>query len=374
MQEVHFKTNILLKNIIGKDLITDDNIAVLELVKNAYDAGSPILDLHFCHVNGPELFDDDNDAQILICDKGIGMNQDGLVGKWLNIAYSEKKEQVWMNGRRQAGNKGVGRFSCDRLGKKLIIYTKTKTSPCFKLFIDWSVFEDVGNINKQIQDITLKLEEVSVHDVLDITGWRDFDQGTVLQIIGLRDKWSATKILRLKRDLEKFINPNQIFQNNPFIIKIHANEYIEYDKAQQFQKDKINGIVENQVFDKLNFRTSSIISYIDEWGKNIVTKIYDRGREVFSLEENNTYTHLRNVKITVFYLNTYTKRYFAQQTGFRSIDFGSIFLFVNGFRIPPYGDQGDDWLGIEKRKSSGFRRYLSTREVNGRIENKDDDN
>lgn len=374
MQEVHFKTNILLKNIIGKDLITDDNIAVLELVKNAYDAGSPILDLHFCHVNGSELFDDDNDAQILVCDKGIGMNQDGLVGKWLNIAYSEKKEQVWMNGRRQAGNKGVGRFSCDRLGKKLIIYTKTKTSPCFKLFIDWSVFEDVGNINKQIQDITLKLEEVSVHDVLDITGWRDFDQGTVLQIIGLRDKWSATKILKLKRDLEKFINPNQIFQNNPFIIKIHANEYIEYDKAQQFQKDKINGIVENQVFDKLNFRTSSIISYIDEWGKNIVTKIYDRGREVFSLEENNTYTHLRNVKITVFYLNTYTKRYFAQQTGFRSIDFGSIFLFVNGFRIPPYGDQGDDWLGIEKRKSSGFRRYLSTREVIGRIEINDDDN
>lgn len=47
MQDVHFKTNILLKNIIGKDLITDDNIAVLELVKNAYDAGSPILDLHF---------------------------------------------------------------------------------------------------------------------------------------------------------------------------------------------------------------------------------------------------------------------------------------------------------------------------------------
>lgn len=47
---------------------------------------------------------------------------------------------------------------------------------------------------------------------------------------------------------------------------------------------------------------------------------------MFSLEEENTYTHLRNVKITVFYLNTYTKRYFAQQTGFRSIDFGSIFL------------------------------------------------
>lgn len=373
MQDVHFKTNILLKNIIGKDLITDDNIAVLELVKNAYDAGSPILDLHFCHVNMLDIHDDD-DAQILICDKGIGMNQDGLVGKWLNIAYSEKKEQAWMNGRRQAGNKGVGRFSCDRLGKKLIIYTKTKDSPCFKLFIDWAVFEDEGNINKQIQDITLKLEEVSVNDVLNLTGWDSFGQGTVLQIIGLRDKWSATKIIRLKRDLEKFINPNQIFQKNSFVIKILADEYQKYDGMQQFQKDKINGIVENQVFDKLNFRTSSIVSWIDAQGNNIITTLFDRGKEVFSLEEENTYTHLRNVKITVFYLNTYTKRYFAQQTGFRSIDFGSIFLFVNGFRIPPYGDQGDDWLGIERRKSSGYRRYLSTREVIGRIEVNDDNN
>ena len=39
INKVHFKTNILLKNIIGKDLITDDNVAMLELVKNSYDAG-----------------------------------------------------------------------------------------------------------------------------------------------------------------------------------------------------------------------------------------------------------------------------------------------------------------------------------------------
>lgn len=377
MQNVHFKTNILLKNIIGKDLITDDNIAVLELVKNAYDAGSPIVDLHFCSVKSESMSSDsqdDNNGQILICDKGVGMDLDGLVGKWLNIAYSEKKDQSWMNGRRQAGNKGVGRFSCDRLGKKLIIFTKTKDSPCFKLSIDWAIFENENNIDKQIQDVNLQLEEVSTQEVLDITEWTEFSHGTVLDIRELRDSWNPAKIIRLKRDLEKFINPNQTFQKNPFIIKIQAKEYLDYDKTQTFPKDKINGIVENQVFNKLNFRTSSIVSYIDKLGQSIVTKLYDRGREVFTLKEANGYLHLRNIKITIFYLNTYTKRYFAQQTGFRSVDFGSIFLFVNGFRIPPYGDQGDDWLGIERRKSSGFRRYLSTREVIGRIEINDDEN
>ena len=40
MTKVNFRTNVLLKSIIGKDLITDDNIAVLELVKNSFDSGS----------------------------------------------------------------------------------------------------------------------------------------------------------------------------------------------------------------------------------------------------------------------------------------------------------------------------------------------
>ena len=50
INKVHFKTNILLKNIIGKDLITDDNVAMLELVKNSYDAGSKIVEIVFQNV------------------------------------------------------------------------------------------------------------------------------------------------------------------------------------------------------------------------------------------------------------------------------------------------------------------------------------
>ncbi|MFN4152968.1 MAG: hypothetical protein ACK4IX_18635, partial [Candidatus Sericytochromatia bacterium] len=57
----------------------------------------------------------------------------------------------------------------------------------------------------------------------------------------------------------------------------------------------------------------------------------------------------------------------------RSVEFGSISLFINGFRIPPYGDYGDDWLGMENRKNQGRSRYLGTREVIGRIEVKNND-
>jgi len=57
----------------------------------------------------------------------------------------------------------------------------------------------------------------------------------------------------------------------------------------------------------------------------------------------------------------------------RSIDFGSIFLFLNGFRIAPYGDRGDDWLGIDVRKGQGSARYLGSRDLIGRIEVFDDE-
>lgn len=376
INKVHFKTNILLKNIIGKDLITDDNVAMLELVKNSYDAGSKIVEIVFQNVvNNDDLDEDKEDSKqsrIMVCDKGCGMDYNGLLNKWLNIAYSEKKENSQLNGRRQAGNKGVGRFSCDRLGKTLTIYTKTSGQQCLKMIIDWRLFENEDAQNEEIQDVEFEVQEVSDNEVLALTGWDVFESGTVLDICLLRDIWTPVKIIRLRRDLEKFIDPNSTFSEDSFRINLIAEEYKDYDMREGNVVQRVNGPVENKIFEQLNFRTTSVSSFIDPEGSYIVTTLQDRGREVFELRERNIYPHLRNVRMTVYYLNTYSKRYFKYQTGLSSLDFGSIFLFINGFRIPPYGDQGDDWLGIEKRKAAGFRRYLSTREVVGRVEIRDE--
>ena len=376
INKVHFKTNILLKNIIGKDLITDDNVAMLELVKNSYDAGSKIVEIVFQNVVNNDDLDEDKDdsklSRIMVCDKGCGMDYDGLLNKWLNIAYSEKKENNKLNGRRQAGNKGVGRFSCDRLGKTLTIYTKMSGQQCLKMIIDWRLFENEDAQNEEIQDVEFEVQEVSDNEVISLTGWDVFESGTVLDICLLRDVWTPVKIIRLRRDLEKFIDPNSTFSEDSFRINLIAEEYKEHDMREGNAVQRVNGPVENKIFEQLNFRTTSVSSFIDPDGSYIVTKLQDRGREVFELREKNIYPHLRNIKMTVYYLNPYSKRYFKYQTGLSSLDFGSIFLFINGFRIPPYGDQGDDWLGIEKRKASGFKRYLSTREVVGRVEIRDE--
>lgn len=370
MAKVSFRTNILLKSIIGKDLITDDNIAVLELVKNSFDAGSKKAEIIFRDVANKQPlkeFKQANSCKIILRDTGSGMSEYDLINKWLNIAYSEKKAKKEDFNRQLAGNKGVGRFSCDRLGKSLVIYTRKKQQPLLKLSIDWTKFEKVDDIEKNIQDVDFELNEISINQYVDETALESFETGTTLFISNLREVWDFSKIQSLKRQLERFINPNQNFEAEAFDVEIRAEEF-KGTELNLPESDRVNGIVKNRIFSNLDFKATYINSNISKDGKTITTLLRDRGNEIFTLQEKNPFNLLKDIEINIYYLNPYSKAYFKRQTGIRSVDFGSIFLFINGFRIPPYGDQGNDWLGMELRKGQGRTRYLGTREVIGRIE------
>ena len=370
MAKVRFRTNVLLKSIIGKDLITDDSVAVLELVKNSFDSGSNESNIIFRDVITSQSLKDykkSNNSKIIIRDTGSGMSEYDLINKWLNIAYSEKKSKKEEFNRQLAGNKGVGRFSCDRLGKILIIYTKKVNEPLLKLSIDWTEFEKIDDIKRNIQDVDFDLDEISIEQYLKETNLEKFDTGTTLFISNLREEWHLPKIQSLKRQLERFINPNQNFEADSFDVFIKADEFKKFEKNLS-DSEKINGLVKNRIFSKLDFKATYIKSNISEDGKIITTTLLDRGNEIFTLKEHNSFNLLKDIEINIYYLNPYSKAYFKRQTGIRSVDFGSIFLFINGFRIPPYGDQGNDWLGMELRKGQGRTRYLGTREVIGRIE------
>jgi signal transduction histidine kinase len=370
MAKVSFRTNVLLKSIIGKDLITDDNIAVLELVKNSFDAGSKESNITFRNViplQEIKEYKKLNSSEIIIFDSGSGMSEYDLVNKWLNIAYSDKKAKKEEHNRTLAGNKGVGRFSCDRLGKFLTIYTKKKNTNLIKLSIDWREFEQIDDIEINIQDIHFDLQEITMIQYQNETNLDSFNSGTTLLIKSLREEWNHKKILSLKRQLERFINPNQSFESEKFDVKIKAEEFINLETDfNTFQK--VNGLVENKIFDKLDFKVTYIHSKVSSDGKVITTTLKDRGNKVFILKEHNRLELLKDIQIHIYYLNPYSKAYFKRQTGMRSVDFGSISLFINGFRIPPYGDEGNDWLGMELRKGQGYNRFIGTREVIGRIE------
>ncbi len=195
----------------------------------------------------------------------------------------------------------------------------------------------------------------------------------VLVISKLRSSWDRKRLLSLKKSLERFINPNQLFQHKKFTIQLKVDEFIKEDEKYQYH-EQINGVVKNQIFEKLRFNTTYIESNISKNGKSITTSLFHDGEAVFRLEEKNTnYLNLKNIHTVIYYLNPYKKAYFKRQTGVRSVEFGSIFLFLNGFRIAPYGERGDDWLGLDVRKTQGTTRYLSSREIVGRIEVIDND-
>jgi len=385
MEQLHFKTNIQLKSIIGKDLINDDNIAVLELVKNSFDANAKRVDIIFSNLkkndDSQSEFFSENTSRIIIQDNGLGMSFADIRDKWLNIAFSEKKSNTRQHNRMMAGAKGVGRFSCDRLGEYLNLYArKDGTDKFILLKIDWKKFE-IEDEKKEIQSVSLDFEELSTTE-LQAKGITPFDKGVMLEIIKLRSNWvyeekndkgetigwKTEKLVSLKKYLEKLINPNQAFERNDFGIYLDAPEFI-VENNKRDEQNKFIGKIENTIFEKLDFKTTSIESEIIENGTINLTTLKDKGQTIFWIKEKNEFSpELKNVKVIIYFLNTYAKSFFTKQTGIRSVEYGSIYLFLNGFRVPPYGQEGDDWLKLEQRRAQGYARFLSQRELVGRIE------
>ncbi len=380
--KLEFKVGSKLKNIIGKDLITDDFIAVFELVKNSYDAHAKNVVITF------------EDNKITIADNGKGMSLEDLKNKWLFVAYSakedgteddefeEKKESyrdlITERRRHYAGAKGIGRFSCDRLGKSLKITTlKIKELETTILNVDWLKFEE--DAKKEFQNIELEYETILQNNVVFP---KQSNHGTILEI---KDTayWDRKKILELKHSLEKLINP--FSEADEFTIEIKSTKELKEDIQGRYTKnpdgykdadligkpyldrDKVNGVVKNSILDVLDLKTTQISVKID---CNIIkTTLKDRGTNIYQIEEKNRdYPFIDNLQMDLYYLNTSAKNNFTRRMGVSVVNFGSVFLFKNGFRVQPYGEAGDDSWSLDYRAQQGYSRYLGTRDLFGRID------
>ncbi|VAX09717.1 putative two-component system sensor histidine kinase, putative heat shock protein [hydrothermal vent metagenome] len=363
----YFKVSSALKNVIGKDLITDDFVAIFELVKNSFDANSKRVDVIFRDVNS-EI------SSVLIKDNGKGMDLKDIEDKWLFVAYSAKKEgtEDYRNEikskRIHAGAKGIGRFSCDRLGRNLIIYSRRNSKEqTSKLTVAWEDFE------KNIHD---KFEKIPVaYELVDSCPY-DLKTGTILEISNLRSKWGIEKFVTLRQSLEKLVNPSQANATSSFSIYLRVDEFKNTDKEEKAAgKDfrVINGKIKNFLFEKLELKTTRIDVVIDENGESITTELYDRGRFVYRMVEENPYLNkegaLSNIRILLFSMNQVSKAMFTKYMGVRPVNFGSVFVYKNGFRIHPIGEIGrGDVFGLDGRKQQGTSRFFGTRDLFGRIE------
>jgi signal transduction histidine kinase len=357
MAKVSFKAHARIKDVVGKDLINNNNIAIIELIKNSKDAGSEKVFIIF------ENSDDLIKGRITIQDFGRGMSDVDIKEKWLNIAYSEKRDSKG----KYAGDKGVGRFSCDRLGKTLDLYSITKKDKIgHKLHIDWTKFE-IDDIDKQVGTIEIDLTNYDRKEILDLYDGEKINAGTTLVISDLLTLWDISNLTRLKKELEKFVlDPKDSSDKGDFNIHIIIKNTPKNDKEKK-QYRALSGQIENKIFDKLNLRTTSISSSISTNGRIITTTLHHDGNDVFTLKEKNHFSKLAGARIQLYYLNQSSKVFFKMNTGVRSVEYGSVFMFRNGFRVFPYGEPDNDWLKLDKRKAQGQRRHIGTRELVGKI-------
>src|SRR5437879_3856592 len=136
MPEKHFTVDARAMLTWGRDSIKDHTTAVLELVKNSYDAGAKIVEVSILAASEkPE------ERKIRISDDGVGMSAGNLEDNWLRIGFSEKLTHKKAKfGRRKTGEKGVGRISADRLGSHLELKSQAENTTSTGLTVDWNQF------------------------------------------------------------------------------------------------------------------------------------------------------------------------------------------------------------------------------------------
>lgn len=374
-ENLYFSVKSGIKSIVGKDLIIDDNIAIFELVKNSYDAHATKVIITF------------EKNKIIIADDGKGMSLDDVNNKWLALAYSAKKngnedleESEDVKTKRisyrdniqykkvYAGAKGIGRFSSDRLGSKLKLITKKKDFEKIEILdINWKDFEQddledfikIPVIHNSVSSFKLPFPNNKNH-------------GTILEISN-SSNWSRSKIVDLKHSLEKLINP--FSETEKFIIEIISKRDSEEDlkmddKTEQFkyiERDRVNGKIQNSILDIIKLKTTELSLEVDT--DFIYTKIIDRGTIIYHIKEKNKYNlFIDNLKINLYYLNFTAKVNFSKRMGIQPVNYGSVFLFKNGFRVQPYGNKGDDSWGLDYRAQQGYNRFIGTRDLFGRVD------
>lgn len=333
---------------LGRDSIKDHTTALVELVKNSYDADATEVEVGI-FLNGCEPY-------IRVADNGCGMTEQEIDTRWLRIGYSEKvEERVSSRNRRRTGEKGIGRISADRLGAMLELRTQAE-GEVFGLNVDWRLFDVQGK----------NLAEVPVELLLDPTprlpkskGSCQAQHGTELIIKQLRQSWTKPDLEDLHRELSLLISPFR--QVSDF--RVMLNNDVERS---------LSGNIGSEIFEAavitldISFDGAESLKYRfkDRVDNKIVKGAWQKmawqGHMQRPNHKNQKDFRCGPVDITLLFFPQ--KKEILEGTGF-DLNYLRQFLSYNAgvsiyrdhIRVKPYGNLKDsegDWLGIGKRYAS----------------------
>ena len=187
---------------LGEDLISDDVQALVELVKNSWDAGA---DRAHVAIDTAAVMSDASlgslRGRISVRDTGDGMTLSEIERGWLTISNSDKREQkrkgVAKGKRVPLGDKGLGRLGAQRLGQILQMHTRPRSEDAaYSVQIRWTDYERA----ERLVDVPISIQTPRRAGA---------PNGTDIEIRGLRDPatWSSDNIDDLQRRLVRLVSP-----------------------------------------------------------------------------------------------------------------------------------------------------------------------
>ena len=374
MARIPFNVSAKTARLIGRENVSNLEGALIELIKNTYDADAKKCVVYY----------ESSTDRLFIIDNGIGMNKDVIINNWMTIGNSTKKESVFTkSGRVNTGEKGIGRFALDRISEKCTMLTVSKDER-FEWLVNWENFDssemitdtyaELNDISENIPEFLSDLGNEFLCDMLksDFTG-----TGTCFVLENLRDQWNEVVIERVKSSLQKLLPPmeNNVFELFFFLqgtktkdARILPDLLNEYDYKLHFEVDDFGEctiqIHRNEFFFGAQFE--KIMKKAD---------FSDEDREYFNdkliIKEGSIYDFLPGVeeKINIgpfsgdiyFYKlvlqsdnqeKYYYKNFVTKRTNFKELS--GIKIYRDDFLVRPYGIYGTtgyDWLDLSTRKA-----------------------
>ncbi|MFS1425292.1 sensor histidine kinase [Shewanella sp. 10N.286.48.B5] len=379
---------------IGDKLISGPEAAIIELVKNSYDADSPSVEIVIFPPTSSST------GKITIKDKGHGMSYDNILNDWLEPATDAKsKNKTSKSGSRTVlGAKGVGRFASASLGEMIKLTSVAEVSGLYQtstLELDWQIFES----NKYLDDIEIDIKSSDSNEPVAT--------GVLIEITNLTTIWSEKKIRQLVRELRRLATP-QSENDTPFEIYLDLNSFsvtndtpYNFNGPQMlFETNRIAEVLENDSSDFSSTSRVLITPYkiskdsdyhlngsFDEKGNfegtfNIVRG--DNSPLPFKLaapvlEVGELSCGPVEVDLRLYDLEKDSIEKLFSRMGLDFSDFGlrnaraliaentGIGIYRTGFRIRPYGEPDNDWLKLEGRRVQDPSKKIGHGQISGTI-------
>ncbi|MGH2611970.1 MAG: sensor histidine kinase [Rhabdochlamydiaceae bacterium] len=406
--------------LLGRDSVTTDTAALFEIVKNAYDADASYVKISFEHIKivdqakkileekydkisnqirltnsqlSPRHVDElvrkdesylkhlnyvkqlEKRTTIIVEDNGTGMTLDQLQNKWMVVGVDKSEKELYTKkGRRVVGEKGVGRFSTEKVAHQLILTSfPAETKTAIKLQFDWDAF----GADK----------ELSAAKIPITYGHKDaFKHGLKLELIDLREAWTHAKIRSFINELSLLILPKEISTSHPFSVQVKVdgkNELIEIE-SKLFKKAPYFFIAE--------LTEDSKIKFVEAKFKNDIIIPNEKDLELYGLQEifpfrRDGIPSVARCGPVKFYFYGYPFDPSGRKLGWTEFygkmdveafqelarDNSGIKIYRDGFRVRPYGDKYQDWLSMAEEARSTAGR-LPSQNVIGWIEISSDRN